>query len=93
MGKSVPTFRQELQRIISDWSKFRKALRKEEREAFDEIMLGAKKHAAAAQYQANPDPMESVFISMLLEQQLELRRLKRRMKDEGLDTGCISGSE
>ncbi len=92
-GKSVPTFRQELRRIISEWSKFRKALRKEEREAFDEMMLSAKKHASAAQYQANPDPVESVFMSVLLEQQLELQRLKRRLNDEGLDTGCISGSE
>ncbi len=93
MGKSVPTFRQELQRIISEWAKFRKALRGEERKAFDELMLSAKKHASAAQYQANPDPMESVFMSILLEQELELRRLKRRLKDEGLDTGRISGSE
>ncbi len=86
MGKSVPTFRQELDKIISEWGKFRRALRGEEREEFDELMLRAKKHVSAAQYQANPDPMESVFISILLEHEMEIARLKRRLKDEGLDT-------
>ncbi|MFO7991968.1 MAG: hypothetical protein R6U61_06725 [Thermoplasmata archaeon] len=89
MGKSVPTFRQELDSIIAEWSKFRRALRKEERERFDELMTKAKRHASAAQYQANSDPMESVFISILLEHELVLDRLERRLKDEGMDIGHL----
>ncbi len=82
MGKSVPTFRRELDRIESEWKKFRKALRSDERESFDELFMKAKKHASAAQYQANPDPMESVLLSMILEQQMEIDRLKRKIGDE-----------
>lgn len=85
MGKSVPTFKEELERIIREWSKFKRALRTEEREVFDELMRRAKKHTSAAQYQANPDPMESIFMAMLLEHEMELARLKRWLKDEGLD--------
>ena len=93
MGKSVPTFRQELDSIISEWKKFRRALRKEEREKFDELMTEAKKHASAAQYQANVDPMESVFISILLEHQMMLDRLERRLEHEGVDIGRLSEPE
>ncbi len=82
MGKSVPTFRDELERIRSEWKKFRKALRTDEREMFDELFRKAKQHASAAQYQANPDPMESVLIAVLLEQQMEIDRLKRKIGDE-----------
>lgn len=93
MGKSVPTYREELDKIISDWSRFKKALRKEERVYFDELMINAKKHGSAAQYQANPDPMESIFISILLEHQKTLAQLERKVKDERMDIGHLSGSE
>ncbi len=93
MGKSVPTFRRELERIESKWRRYRKALRKEEKDTFDELFIKAKKHASASQYQAAPDPMESFFISVLLEQQKKIERLERVVKDEGLDLGYISGTE
>ncbi len=93
MGKSVPTYRQELDRIISEWKKFRRGLRKEEREKFDELMREAKKHASAAQYQASSDPIESLFMSILLEHQKTLDRLERRLEDEGLDIGHLPRPE
>jgi len=82
MGKSVPTFRKELKRIESEWKKFRKALRADEKEMFDELFNKAKQHASAAQYQANPDPIESIFFSIILEQQMEIDRLKRKIGDK-----------
>jgi len=82
MGKSVPTFRKELEEIESEWKNFRKALRSDEKEMFDELFTKAKKHASAAQYQGNPDPMESIFFSIILEQQMEIDRLKRKIEDE-----------
>ncbi len=82
MGKSVPTFRRELDKIESEWKNFRKALRSDEKEMFDELFDKAKQHASAAQYQANPDPMDSLFFSIILEQQMEIDRLKRKLEDE-----------
>lgn len=93
MGKSVPTFRQELDELISEWKRFRRALRKEERERFDELMREAKKHASAGQYQVRSDPMETIFMSILLEHQMILDRLEGGLKDEGLDIGHLSRSE
>lgn len=89
----MPTFRQELERIESEWKSYRKALRREEKKTFDELFIKAKKHASASQYQAAPDPMESFFISVLLEQQKKIKRLERVVEDEGLDLGYISGPE
>ncbi|MFP4000388.1 MAG: hypothetical protein ACLFSM_05255 [Thermoplasmata archaeon] len=82
MGKSVPTFRKELNRIESEWNKFREALRSDEKKMFDKLFKEAKQHASASQYQANPDPLESVFFSILLEQQMEIDRLKRKIEEE-----------
>ncbi|MFP3871817.1 MAG: hypothetical protein ACOC55_04910 [Candidatus Natronoplasma sp.] len=93
MGKSVPTFRQELKRIESEWRRYRKALRREEKRAFDELFIKAMKHASASQYQAASDPMEAFFISVLLEQQKKIERLERVVKDEGLDLGYLSEPE
>ncbi len=82
MGKSVPTFREELERIESEWRDYRRILRKEEKKMFDELFKKAKRHVSASQSQTNPDPVESVFFSILLEQQMEIDRLKRRLEDE-----------
>ncbi len=93
MGKSVPTYREELDKIAQEWKKFRRGLRKEEREKFDELIHSAKKHASAAQYQANADPMESIFFSILLEHQMMLDRLEGILKNERMDIGRVPGSE
>jgi hypothetical protein len=38
MGRTVATYRTVLEALISDWQGFRKALRKEDQEAFDRLM-------------------------------------------------------
>lgn len=81
MGKSVPTFRDELREIEADWKNYRRALRGKEKLIFDELFRKAKKHASAAQAQAHIDPMETVLFSILLEQQMEIDRLKRKIED------------
>ncbi|MEF8874952.1 MAG: hypothetical protein V5A88_09850 [Candidatus Thermoplasmatota archaeon] len=82
MGKSVPTFREELEKIESDWRNYRDILRGKEKKMFDELFEKARKHTSAAQSQANPDPVESILFSILLEQQMEIDRLKRKMEDK-----------
>jgi hypothetical protein len=76
MGRTVPTFRQTLESIIQGWGDYRRALPKEDREAFDELCNRARLHASASTYAAFSDPLEGVLLSILLEQEKELRRLK-----------------
>ncbi len=79
MGKSTSTYRELLEHLESDWKEFRRPLRKDEKKAYDRLFNKAKKHVSAAQYQARPDPMESFFMSVLLEQQMEIQRLKAKL--------------
>jgi flagellar biosynthesis/type III secretory pathway protein FliH len=75
-----------LNRIVNDWNLFRHALRKEDREAFEELMAKARKHASAAGYDARVNPMESFFMSIILEMEKELEELKARFEEHaGMD--------
>ena len=63
--------------MAQQWSDFRRALRKEDREAFDALMNRARLHASAATYAISLDPTESAVLSMLLEHEKELQRLRK----------------
>ncbi len=67
MGRIVPTYRVVLEALIGDWQGFRKALRKEDQAAFDRLMDKARGLASAAGYDPRTAPMESVFMSILVE--------------------------
>jgi len=73
----VPTYRLALESMAQQWSDFRRALRKEDREAFDALMNRARLHASAATYAISLDPTESAVLSMLLEHEKELLRLRK----------------
>ncbi len=81
MGRTVPTYRNILENIVSEWQEFRRALRKEDREVFDRLMEKARMHASAASYEARVDPTESMFISILLEQEKEIGELRKKVEE------------
>jgi hypothetical protein len=87
MGRTVPTYRLTLESIIQSWSDYRRALSKDDREAFDQMVNRARMHASASTYAAFTDPVEGALLSILLEQEKEIRRLRKR--DEGLDPGLL----
>jgi len=66
MGRTVPTFRMVLESVIAEWNGFRRALRKDERAAFDQMMKRAREHAAAATFSARLNPTEAMFMAILL---------------------------
>ncbi len=76
MGRTVPTYRMTLESIINGWSDYRRALSKEDREIFDEMVKLARTHGSACTYAAFSDPLEGALLSILLEQEKEIRRLK-----------------
>ena len=81
MGRTVPTYRNILENLVSEWQGFRRALRKEDREAFDRLMEKARMHANAASYEARVDPVESMFMSILLEQEKEIGELRKKIAE------------
>ncbi|MDP2767572.1 MAG: hypothetical protein Q8O41_09015 [Candidatus Methanoperedens sp.] len=78
MGRTVPTFRILLEEIIAELSVFRRALRGEDKAAFDSLMNKARKHASSCTVAPTLDPMDAVFLSILIEQQKEIDLLKEK---------------
>jgi hypothetical protein len=83
MGRTVPSFRMLLEGIIEELSAYRRALRGEDRNAFDSLMNMARQHASSCTVAPLLDPMEAMFLSILLEQQKEISSLREALSNEG----------
>jgi hypothetical protein len=81
MGRTVLPFSQVLEREYEEWKKFRRALRKEDQEAFDRLFDRAKLHVQAAAYASHPWPMESIFLSICLEHEKLLAEILDKLKE------------
>jgi hypothetical protein len=64
-----------LEGIIGELTDFRRALRGEDRAAFDSLMNKARIHASSCTVVPTLDPMEAMFLSILVEQEKEIRSL------------------
>ncbi len=79
---SDKSYRKELDDIIEEWSSYHRALRGAEKDAFDKLINYAKVHGTAGKEQDHYKPMETFFISVILEQQMEIMRLKRKLEGQ-----------
>lgn len=76
MGRTVPSFRMLLDSIIMELGNFRRALRRRDQLVFDRIMDMAREHASASTVAAVIDPMDTIVLSILIEQQKQIDDLK-----------------
>ena len=76
MGRTVPTFRNVIESFGWEWNDFKRALRAIDREAFEELLNHARRHAAAGSNMSNPNPFEPVVMSILVEHEKILRKLR-----------------
>jgi len=79
MGRTVPTFTMVLQQEIESWGKFRRALRKEDQDAMDDLFRSAQLQLAGSAYAARPIPFESIAMAMLIAQQRRISELERQL--------------
>lgn len=81
MGRTLPTYNmlilQELDK--DEWKRFRRALRKDDQEIFDELFLAPKIQMQAGAYASNARPFETMLICMLIELKKELKLLEQRI--------------
>ena len=80
MGRNNDTFTLLIERNREAWGKFRRALRKEDQSLFDELWRAPKIHLAAGAFVASDTPLESIFMSMLLEQYKRIRLLESQLE-------------
>jgi hypothetical protein len=80
MGRTLPTatqiFLQEEQAFVH----FRRALRRSDQLALDDLFASARQHLAAVAYAAHALPFEAVLLAMLLEEHKEVLRLRERLE-------------
>ena len=85
MGRTLPTASMLVQQEEQSFARFRRALRRSDQVALDDLFASVHQHLAAAQYAAHALPFEVFLLSMLLEEHKEVMRLRQQM-DELLGT-------
>lgn len=83
MGRTLPSITQAFLQEKSSLARFRRALRREDQVAFDELLADARQHLAAAAYASHLLPFEVMLLSMLVEERKQVNDLERRI--EGLE--------
>jgi len=81
MGRTLATFTRLVDEERERWQKFRRALRKEDQVALDDLFCAARYHAAAGAYLAQDFPFETVVLCMLLEEHKTLLTLQQKIKE------------
>ncbi len=66
---------------IRRWNGFAKALRKEDREAFDAIMDACRSYASAGSNATKPILFEPMMMSIVVSQQISLQKLRKEVDD------------
>jgi hypothetical protein len=81
VGKTVESYRIAIEDEIRRWNGFAKALRREDREAFDILIDACRSYASAGSNATQPLPLDPMMMSMLVSQQILLQRLQRELND------------
>jgi hypothetical protein len=79
MGKTVESYRMAIEDEIRRWKGFEKALRTEDREAFEAVMDACRSYASAGSNATQPILFEPMVISILVSQQKKITRLERKL--------------
>ncbi len=79
MGKTVESYRMALEDEISRWSGFGKALRIEDKAAFDALMDACRNFASAGSNATQPILFEPMIISILVSQQKKISQLEKAL--------------
>ena len=80
MGRTLPTATMLFIQEQDNFSQFRRALRRSDQLALDDLFVMARNHTAAAAYAANALPMETFLLAMLLEEHKEVIRLRNAIE-------------
>lgn len=76
MGRTLPSATQLMLQEEAALARFRRALRRSDQLAFDDLFTAAQKHVSAAAYAAHALPFETFLMAMLLEEHKEVMRLR-----------------
>ena len=91
MGRTLPTIVQTLQAEEEAWKLFRRALRKEDQEAFDALWRFARYHAAPASMASRPMPFEAALMAMMVAVERQIMEMEKLVRKRSTDADGKSG--
>ncbi len=80
MGRTLPSSTQVFIQEEASFARFRRALRRSDQLALDDLFTSARQHLAAAQYAAHALPFEVFLLAMLLEEHKQVLRLRQEVE-------------
>ena len=80
MGRTLSSFMQVILAEQASLGKFRRALRREDQEALDDLFRMAHYHAAESAYASHALPFEVMLLAMLLEEHKLVLRLQKQFE-------------
>jgi hypothetical protein len=80
MGRTLPAIAQVFLHEQEAFSRFRRALRRSDQVALDDLFAAAQQHLAASAYAAHALPFETFLLAMLLEEHKEVMRLRSQVE-------------
>ena len=79
MGKTVESYRMAIEDEVRRWNGFSKALRTDDKEAFELLMDACRSYASAGSNATQPILFEPMVISILLSQQKKIMQLEKAL--------------
>ncbi len=80
MGRTLQTITDIFLQEQESFARFRRALRRKDQLALDDLFIAARQHLAAAGYAAHALPFETLLLCMLLEEHKEVILLREQVK-------------
>ncbi|MCC6275444.1 MAG: hypothetical protein IT569_06285 [Leptospiraceae bacterium] len=80
MGRTVEPYSRQSLRVEERLSDFKRALRKSDQETFDELIRAAKLNLQAGVMASNPNPLDSMLVSMILSLSKEVKSLQKELR-------------
>jgi hypothetical protein len=80
MGRTLPSITQAFLAEQESLGRFRRALRREDQLALDDLLASARHHLAAAAYASHLLPFETLLLAMLVEEHKRVLDLQRQLE-------------
>ena len=83
MGRTVVPYSLVIEQVMHRFDNYRRTLRREDREAFDDLMRVAKMQVQAGVMAQHPNAFDSMSMAMLVQLKREINELKKNIKTGG----------
>lgn len=79
MGRTLPSITQAFLHEQQSLTRFRRALRREDQRALDDLLASSRHHLAAAAYASHLLPFEIMLLAMLVEEHKQVISLRQQI--------------